>query len=75
VDARLLEAKLKAEAKAKGGDIADISKIAIAPGHSVAQEEVCASIAAPKPVLTEEEEDLGHVAGELLRNIREKAGF
>ena len=66
--------ELQAEVKAKGGAIAEIIKIAIARGYSVAAEEVRVRIASQKPILTEEEEDLGHVAGELRRNVGEKAG-
>jgi predicted ribosomally synthesized peptide with nif11-like leader len=66
--------ELQAEVKAKGGAIAEIIKIAIARGYSVAAEEVRVRMAFQKPVLTEEEEDLGHVAGELRRNVGEKAG-
>jgi predicted ribosomally synthesized peptide with nif11-like leader len=66
--------ELQAEVQAKGGAIAEIIKIAIARGYSVTAEEVRVGIASPKPVLTEEEEDLGHISGELRRNLREKAG-
>jgi predicted ribosomally synthesized peptide with nif11-like leader len=55
--------------------IAEIVKIATARGYSVAAEEACAIIASLVPVLTEEEEDLGHISGELKRNMGEKAGF
>jgi len=67
--------ELQAEVKAKGGAITEIIKIASAHGYSVAEEEVRASIASQRPVLTEEEEDLGHVAGELRRNVGGKGVF
>jgi predicted ribosomally synthesized peptide with nif11-like leader len=67
--------ELQAEVNAKGGAIAEIIRIAMARGYSVAEEEVRTRFASQKPVLTEEEEDLGHVAGELRRNVREKTGF
>ena len=68
------DTKLQAEVKAKGGAIAEIIKLAIAHGYSVSPEEVRAIIASPKTALTEDEEDLAHIEGELLRNIRKKAG-
>jgi len=65
-------AELQAEINAKGSDIAEIIKIAIARGYPVTAEEVRVSIASQMQGLTEDEEDLGHIAGELLRNIGKK---
>jgi hypothetical protein len=67
--------ELEAEVRAKGSDIAEITKVAIARGYSVAEEQVRASIASRRPVLTEEDEDLGHISGELKRNMSGKTGF
>ena len=53
---------LQAEVKAKSIDA--IVTIAIAHGYSVSAEELRASVA-----LTADEEDLGHVAGELLQGL------